>query len=646
MGEPGHQLPQIDLEVAQAATFSRQIPFLYGFLVVNTAFTMLVQAPHAPFWLGVIWPSITITVCLVRLVHWHRQRRVRMDRAAARRQMRRLNTLAIVFTFAFIGWGALLFACYGDALTKTQAGFYVAFTSIGCGACLMQAPRVNMTVSGISALAFFIMLSMTGEPVLILVAVNYILVLTAMLFIMRRYGRDFAKLVASTADIVEKTRELQKLSDDNLRLANLDSMTGLANRRMFFTSLEGSVSRDDDPQRKVAVGILDLDGFKGVNDAYGHGAGDQLLIAAARRLEMEANRDFLVHRLGGDEFAVISRHPMEAEELLAHGQRICDGLAAPYRVGDVVANVTATIGFATYPESAGNIRELFDRADYALYHAKRTGQRGAPILFASEHGTHIRSESILMQALRTADLEHELYPMFQPIVDAQTREVRAFEALARWSHPTLGLVSPAVFVPLAERMGVVGQITGIMLPKALAQLRSWPDHVRLSFNLSVEDVGSADSIAAVCRAVRDSGVDPRRIDFEITETALVQNWETALDSLHMLIELGARIALDDFGTGYSSLAQLHRLPLHKIKIDRAFVTGIEMNDMSRRVVQSVVKLASDIGIVSVVEGVETEAECSVICDIGTDWVQGFLFHRPLSAADAATLVSARLRKAG
>jgi diguanylate cyclase (GGDEF)-like protein len=638
-------LPQIDLEVAQAATFSQQIPFLYGLLVINTTFTMLVQAPHAPIWLGVIWPCVCNAICIARLVHWHRQGDVQMDRATARLQMRRLNVLAVVLTVVFMGWGTLFFAFYGDPLSKAQAAFYVSFTGIGCGACLMQAPRVNATVSGLSAFAFFAMLSASGETVLILIALNYVLVLIAMLFIMRRHGADFARLVASTADIVEKTRELQKLSDDNLRLANLDSMTGLPNRRMFFTSLEASVSQDDGPAHKVAVGILDLDGFKGVNDAYGHGAGDQLLIAAARRLELDGERDFLVHRLGGDEFALISRHPMEADELLAHGQRICDGLAVPYRIGNLVANVTATIGFATWPENAGNIRELFDRADYALYHAKRSGHRGAPILFASEHGTRIRSESVLMQALRTADLEHELYPVFQPIVDARTREVRAFEALARWTHPSLGSVSPAVFVPLAERMGVVGLITGVMLPKALAELRCWPGHVRLSFNLSVEDVGSSEAIAAVCRAVRESGVDPRRIDFEITETALVQNWETTLDSLHRLIELGARIALDDFGTGYSSLAQLHRLPLHKIKIDRAFVTGIEMNDMSRRVVQSVVKLASDIGIVSVVEGVETEAECSVIRDIGTDWVQGFLFHRPLSAADAAALVAAPAARA-
>lgn len=633
------QLPpaHLDLEVARAAAFSQQIPVLYGILIVNSAFTILVQMRHAPFWLAVVVPSVMISLCLVRLLHWWRRRHIRLTRAAARQSMRRLNALAVLLTVVLAGWSAALFNGYGDFLSKAQAAFYMSFTCIGCCACLMQSPRANLRVAGLATIGFGAMLFATGEKVLMLVAINYALVLAAMLFVMHRHSRDFARLVSSTAHILQKTEELQTLSDENLRLANLDMLTGLANRRMFFASLETAIAGGAAAGETRAIGILDLDGFKGVNDAYGHGVGDQLLVAVARRLEETASTDFVVHRLGGDEFALVACTQMSPEILLARGRAICTRIADTCRIGDVTANVTATIGFALYPEAAQDRQALFDRADYALYHAKRTAQRGQPILFAREHETTIRAESIVMQALRTADLETEVHALYQPIVDARTREVVAFEALSRWTSAELGPVSPAVFVPIAERIGQVGRITGIMLPKALAEMARWPEHVALSFNLSVEDVGCPDTISGICRTVRASGVDPRRIDFEITETALVRSWEDTLDSLHMLIALGSRIALDDFGTGYSSLAQLHRLPLDKIKIDRAFVTGIEGNAMSRRIVQSVVTLAADIGIVTVVEGVETEDEYRVIRDLGADRIQGYLFHKPMTADDAAAL---------
>ena len=562
--------------------------------------------------------------------------------------MRRLHALAIGISLVLALWCMALFVGYGDVLTKAQVAFHLAFTSIGCCVCLLQAARASRIVAGVAATGFGTILLATGEPVLTMIALNYALVLAMLIFITGLHGRDFARLVASTADIFRKTEELRKLSDDNLRLANLDALTGLANRRMFFSDLEAAIARAGKAGETLAVGVLDLDGFKGVNDAYGHGAGDQLLVNVALRLDAGAGAHFSAYRLGGDEFALIARRQMEAEELLAHARTICRGIAVPCRFGEIVATVTATIGFAVFPEGAADMQELFDRADYALYHAKRTGQRGQPILFASEHGVTIRSESLVIQALRTGDLETEIHPVFQPIVDVRTRRVRAFEALARWTHPELGPVSPGVFVPLAERTGFVGRITASMLPKALAELARWPEDVRLSFNLSVEDIGRGDAIAAICAVVRASGVDPRRIDFEITETALVHNWEQTLDSLHMLIELGARIALDDFGTGYSSLAQLHRLPLHKIKIDRAFATGIERNEMSRRIVQSVVTLAADMGLLTVVEGVETEAEYDIVRALGTNLVQGWLFHRPMSPDDAAALARRQgtLRAAG
>lgn len=619
-----------ELLIAQDVALSNQVPLLYGILIINTSFVSLSHFPVAPLYLSTYIPGILILCCAIRLLIWSRRRGETPDAGTARKHIHQMRLLAFGLSVVFSLWGIALYQ-YGTASTRTHVLFYLGFTCIGCLLCLLQSPAAVLAVVAASVPPMMILLLPSGDTVLVLVAANYVLALSAIIFVIRRHALDFVSLVDSKVALVAHQAELLELSDENLRLANLDSLTGLANRRMFFSSLKQAVFAES--PRGFAVGILDLDGFKGVNDAYGHGLGDQLLVCAADRLRLACEGTFIAHRLGGDEFALLSTRPMDEAEIQAAGRRICDALLPPQRIGDTIVQMSGTLGFSRFPETSTDPQELFDRADYALYHAKKSGRRGQPLVFSNDHMSAIRSEGIIVEMLKTADLEKELYLVFQPIVDCRSESVRAFEALARWTSERLGPVSPGVFIPIAERIGMVGRLTRVLLPKACAALATWPRSVRLSFNLSAHDIGCPEAIAAVVRAVRDSGVDPRRIDFEITETAIMEDWEQTLDSLQALIELGAGIALDDFGSGYSSLSHLHRMPLHKIKIDRGLVTGIDSNASSRRIVQSVLRLSRDLGLVSVVEGVETNGERRAVGELGADMIQGFYYEGPFTAAE-------------
>lgn len=254
-------------------------------------------------------------------------------------------------------------------------------------------------------------------------------------------------------------------------------------------------------------------------------------------------------------------------------------------------------------------------------------------LFSTRHQHRIQQDAAIEQALRKADLEAELSVVFQPIVDTASRRTLAFEALARWHSPAMGTVSPAEFIPVAERTGLITQLTRVLLAKALDTAATWPEAVGLSFNLSIHDLGSEEEVARLVRLVLDSGVDPARIDLEITETAVMQDMEQAQWAAGQLRGLGCGVTLDDFGTGFSSLSRLLALPLTRIKIDRRFVSGIQHSPASLKIVRSLLALSRDMELGCVIEGVEGEEELAILRELGGSLMQGYLFARPMPAAD-------------
>lgn len=580
----------------------------------------------APWWLTTAVPAIFTVVCALRVLFWWRNQDVEVSAQEAHKALRRTNRLSAAIAVVFTAWSFSLFP-YGDAYMRSHVAFYMAITVISCIFCLMYLRSAAFLVTAIVNGGFIAFFVSTSEPTFVAIAINVLLVCGGMMVVLLKNYDNFERMVVS-----QQTTEA--LSNDNLRLANLDSLTGLPNRRSFFTSLDAAVETARLADSRIVVGMLDLDGFKPVNDTYGHPVGDALLCQIATRLERQVGDVAQIFRLGGDEFALIFSMD-DVSDVLEQAYDLCVNLREPFRLSACTARISGTIGLAVFPDMATNAAELFERADYAMYRGKKGGERGEAWLFTARDEAEIKRSSMIEQALKVADLDHELSLMFQPIVDIHGDAVVGFEALARWNSPELGKVSPTEFIPTAERAGLITTLTVVLLGKALAQAQTWPSHMRLSFNLSVFDMSSPESLQAIITLIAQSGVSPSRIEFEITETAMVSDFAAILSAVDTLKRVGVSISLDDFGTGYASLRQVHQLPLDKLKIDRSFVSSIDTNEASQKIVKSLVSLCNDLRLACVVEGVETAEELDAIRALGGTFVQGYYYGKPVAPADIA-----------
>ncbi|MGY8664314.1 EAL domain-containing protein [Bradyrhizobium sp. UFLA05-109] len=620
-----------DLTRAQFDAFSKQIPLLYFILITNTLAVAYTYVPLAPAWLTMAVPSVLTVLAALRTFWWLRQRHLVRSDADILRNLRATNWLTIPIAVGFTAWSFALYP-YGDPFAKSHVAFYMAVTVIGCIFSLMHLRSAALIVTLLVDIPYVIFYFATGEPTLMAIAVNDLLVSGALITVLFIYYRDFADLVASRKSLLAQQAATQALSDENFRLANLDSLTELPNRRRFFAELANAFADAERRQIRLAVGIIDLDGFKPINDNYGHTVGDRVLIEAGRRIR-EVCEDFGSHRvefarLGGDEFGLVVSGDPSDEDLVELGARIGDRVKLPYQLDTAHTGLSCSIGFALYPRSATDPEVLYECADYALYHAKRHA-RGRAVIFSSELEAEIRSRGVIENLLRTADFDAEMELVFQPIVDAMSERTAGFEVLARWHSPRLGLVSPADFIPAAERIGLIRSLTQALLVRALATAKTWPDDISLSFNLSAHDICSSDGILPLISVIEKSGLPPRRIDFEITETAVTFDFVRAQQSIATLKAMGCGISLDDFGTGYSSLSHVHRLPLDKIKIDRSFVADVNDNPVSHKIIKSLTGLCADMEIACVVEGVETRAQLESLRRLGCDYIQGYYFAKPM-----------------
>ena len=635
-----------DLTRAQFDAFSKQIPLLYFILMSNTIAVAYTYVNVAPDWLTMIVPSVLTVLAALRTYWWLRQRhQVRSD-ADILRNLRATNWLTLPIGAGFTAWSFALYP-YGDPFAKSQVAFYMAVTVIGCIFSLMHLRSAALIVTLIVDVPYVLFFFATGEPTLKAIAVNNLLVSGAMVTVLFIYYRDFADLVASRKSLLAQQAATQALSDENFRLANLDSLTELPNRRRFFAELSSAFADAERRHVRVAVGIIDLDGFKPINDNYGHSVGDRVLIEAGRRIrevcEGFGPQRVEFARLGGDEFGLVVCGDPEDTDLTRLGERIGSQVKLPYQLDTAHTGLSCSIGFALFPDSATTSEALYECADYALYHAKRH-QRGRTVIFSSELEAEIRSRGVIENLLRTSDFGAEMELVFQPIVDAMSEHTAGFETLARWHSPRLGWVSPADFIPAAERIGLIRPLTQALLARALATARTWPDDIRLSFNLSAHDVCAAEGILPLISIIEKSGLSPRRIDFEITETAVTFDFVRAQQSIATLKAMGCGISLDDFGTGYSSLSHVHRLPLDKIKVDRSFVAEINENPVSHKIIKSLAGLCDDMEIACVVEGVETRAQLDSLRRLGCDFIQGYYFARPMPADAIADYLASERRR--
>ncbi|RKE86340.1 diguanylate cyclase (GGDEF)-like protein [Rhizobium sp. AG855] len=419
------------------------------------------------------------------------------------------------------------------------------------------------------------------------------------------------------------------------QLAALDSLTGIANRRSIFARIDTLV----EAKTPFWLGILDLDGFKSINDIYGHAIGDRVLCEVVDRLGFQSAAGVQFGRIGGDEFAVLVIGEHEAADVEAIGNALIADISRPYDMRPLQLSIGGTVGFARFPSMGTTAREIYEKADFALYRGKQFA-RGHTVIFTDDQDAEMREALALERALREANLEQELYLLFQPQFDLTREKVVSFEALARWQSPTLGLVRPDRFIRAAERAGLIQNVTRVLFGKALDALYLWPDEITISFNLSAQDLADRAFIFSLVAQVTARDIAPGRLEFEITETAVMKDIDAARVLLENLSSLGFKIALDDFGSGYSSFEYLDQLPLDKVKIDKSFVRKVAQSATSREIVAGIIKLCSNLDLKCVLEGVETEDEMRTLNPLSPKLIQGYLFGKPMSQRDVLGLLLA------
>lgn len=436
-------------------------------------------------------------------------------------------------------------------------------------------------------------------------------------------------------DITEADTVKRRISE----LASSDTLTGLANRRQFMSTLDEWFERVISG-RTMAVLWFDLDRFKAVNDTYGHPVGDSLLRIVAERLRHTVRADDLVARLGGDEFAIIIETTGDTIATAeAIGKRVIAALSQPFAIDGHSISIGASVGVAMAPVHGTTSDALLQNADIALYRAKTSG-RGVVVPYSTELEQTIKSRRQLESDLRRAVAHGELMLHYQPIVDCGTGHVTSCEALMRWNNREKGMISPAVFIPMAEELGLIGTIGAWALRQACQDAMTWPPNIKVAVNLSASQFASRDLLAATDAALQASRLPPSRLEVEVTETLLLKDDAHTLEILTTLSQLGITIALDDFGTGFASLSYLRRFPFDKIKIDQTFIRDMRDGTDSATIVRAVVDLAHTLGMTTVAEGIETADQRDAVVLSGCDAIQGYFFSRPVPASDIGDVIAA------
>ena len=447
---------------------------------------------------------------------------------------------------------------------------------------------------------------------------------------------DQPAVLLALIDITERKRAEARLTF----MAQHDGLTGLPNRNLLRQRMDEILLHARRNSDKGAVLILGLDNFKAVNDTLGHGIGDKLLRAVAKRLRSMLREEDTLARLNSDEFAVVQSGLARPEDTVLLARRLLEAIGEPYLLGGHSVAVGASIGIAMAPGDGDESEKLLKHADMALSRAKNDS-RGTFSFFEAGMDARAQARRKIETDLREAIENDVLRPHYQPVIDLSNGSITGFEALVRWPHPERGMISPAEFIPVAEETGLINGLGGLMLRRACMDAALWPEDVRVAVNLSPAQFRTGNLLSIVIDALKQSGLPARRLELEITETLLLEKSGHVLATLHALRALGVRISMDDFGTGYSSLSYLRSFPFDKIKIDQSFVRDLAANRDAQAIVRSIISLGIGLGVTITAEGVETEAELGCLRAEGCHEGQGFLFSRPRPNSEIAGLLRAQ-----
>ncbi len=452
-------------------------------------------------------------------------------------------------------------------------------------------------------------------------------------------GGQFQGFRGVGQDVTDVRRTQERLTN----LANMDVLSGLPNRGRVRQLLGEALSGSAGGETPCAILFLDLDGFKPVNDTFGHPKGDAVLKSVAQRLVKETGPFGQVGRMGGDEFAIVIRDAQSRRMVETLAERLIAAIAEPFHIDKVEIRIGVSIGCAFGPVDGQSVDDLIQKADLALYQAKNQG-RGTSCFFNADMQNEAEDRLRLEQDMRIGVASKQFHLLYQPLISAADQSLVGFEALIRWHHPTRGIVSPVQFIPLAEESGIIMELGEWVIEEACRAVACWPENISVAVNVSAKQLIFPALPNTINDAIRRYRLQPNRLELEVTESVFMGDSANAIDVLKRLRALGVSMALDDFGTGYSSLGYLNKAVFHKLKIDGSFVREAQTNKETVAIIQSIVQLAKSFRMTVTAEGVETADDFTRMRDLGCHQIQGYLFGRPMTFEKASELVTGTQRR--
>jgi len=456
-------------------------------------------------------------------------------------------------------------------------------------------------------------------------------------------NNDVVKIISIGTDITDHKNLVKRLN----KIAYYDGLTGLPNRSLLEKEAEKIIERARSKDEKLAFLYVDIDDFKQINDTLGYSAGDKLLIHIGQVLKSNEKNNYYLSKLGEDEYSIILTGVKDKEDVIERTERILNAIRQPWCTDNYEFNISASIGISLFPDNGDNFYDLMKYGNMAMFHVKQRGKNGY-FFYQDELGERISYNTFIINHIRRAIEEEEFKLQYQPIINLITGELYGFESLLRWYNPERGYISPMEYIPLIEETGQIVDVTSHVLKMAIKQKKLWQDMgfkgFVLGVNISNKSLMKCGIDEELKMILREYDVDPKELVLEITETVFADNIDYCIDSLFGVRELGIRMALDDFGTGYSSLAQLKRLPINYIKIDKSFIKNLSRTTEDKIIVRTIINMAHDLGLYVIAEGIETKAQRDALIELGCDYGQGFYFAEPLDPVDVEATYFVKVEK--
>ncbi|MEQ5786268.1 EAL domain-containing protein [Erythrobacter sp. NFXS35] len=610
----------------------RQIPLLYASAIVNLiGMHVAIGGSELSFYSAV---TVLSGLLVWRTIFWTFLQKPTQSHEKVQSELIGVVLFTVVLCAGFSIWAQLLISRHPD-LTLAIILFNI-LAALGAAYGLSSFPRAAVLPLAILGFPVAVRLLFTGDNLTQAMGLSLLLVILLFMRLLQTHGHALSGLVSSRMAVAREHNRAISAEVAALKRADEDGLTGLANRARLIREMGRNMVPGPSSGGGSVLAICDLDGFKPANDVFGHAAGDAILKVVAERLVAAFKDQALVARLGGDEFAIFWSRGLARNEILARGASICEIVRQPIEWDGKKLVVGLSCGITEAGPHTTSIAEFMRQADSALYNAKASG-RGRFQLYDEVVFSIDKRKASLERLLISLEASNELTVEYQPIMMVENGKAVYAEALARWRSAELGDVAPYEFIHLAERIGRIEQISEVLLKKALRGARGWPDDIRLSFNLSATQVSRPGAAARILQTVCEQDFPPSRMLFEVTETAVLTDFETAKQELQALRDAGSLVALDDFGAGHASVSYLRDLVFDVVKLDGSLTTSIQECARSRQILLGLINLCHAAGALCVAEHVETPGQLALLKAMGCDLAQGFYLGRPVSSGDLASL---------